>query len=77
MVSEKTRQTTEMVNNSIKQSLQKTGTVSERDLSDLKDIANYAITTENDKDFALKLTKYVKNTAEWSINRGFSVVAVS
>ena len=76
MVSEKTRQTTEMVNNSIKQSLQKTGTVSERDLSDLKDIANYAITTENDKDFALKLTKYVKNTAEWSINRGFSVVAM-
>ena len=69
MVSENTKNSAELV----KKSIQKNG-INASDLSDLHDLALYAIESEHDAEWALRITKYVKSACDWGIASGIDVV---
>lgn len=69
MVSEKTIRVADEVKNSIA----RVG-INVTDLSDLRDIATYAIETEHDIKWALKVSNYVKLACEYSISHGIEVL---
>ena len=69
MVSEKTISVADEVKNSIS----RVG-INVNDLSDLRDIATYAIETEHDIKWALKVSNYVKLACEYSISHGIEVL---
>ena len=69
MVSEKTISVADEVKNSIA----RVG-INANDLSDLRDIAAYAIETEHDIKWALKVSNYVKLACEYSISHGVDLV---
>ena len=63
MVSENTKNSAELV----KKSIQKNG-INASDLSDLHDLALYAIESEHDAEWALRITKYVKSACDWELH---------
>src|SRR5574344_2705907 len=69
MVSESTRQIAESIKNSIKQK-----GMNHSDLSDLLDIASHVLENEDDRDYAIKITAYVKQSSEWAIQNGIEIL---
>lgn len=69
MVSEKTIRVADEVKNSIA----RVG-INVTDLSDLRDIATYAIETEHDIKWAIKVSNYVKSACEYGISHGIEVL---
>lgn len=69
MVSESTRRIADSIKNSIKQK-----GINHCDLSDLLDIASHVIENEDDRDYAIKITTYVKQSSEWAIQNGIEIL---
>jgi len=69
MVSDKTKDLANLIKNSIK-----TKGINYNDLSDLLDIASYVLDNEDDRDYAIKITSYIKKSAEWAIQNGIEVL---
>lgn len=69
MVSEQTRGTADSIKNYIKQH-----GIESRSLFDLLDVAKIAFEKENDTEWALKVTSYIKECCTWAIQKGVEVV---
>lgn len=69
MVSEQTKQIADSIKNSIKQK-----GINHCDLSDLLDIASHVLENEDDRDYAIKITTYVKQSSEWAIQNGIEIL---
>lgn len=69
MVSESTKRLADDCKNSIKRC-----GVNYKDLSDLLDIATYAIDTEHDVKWALKVTDYIKNCCDYGIRNRIDIL---
>lgn len=69
MVSDNTRQIADSIKNSIKQK-----SMNYNDLSDLLDIASHVLENEDDRDYAIKITSYVKKSSEWAIANNIDVL---
>ena len=69
MVSEQTRATADDIKNYIKQH-----GIEYRSLFDLLDVAKVAFEKENDTEWALKVTSYIKDCCTWAIQKGVEVV---
>ena len=69
MVSEQTRGTADNIKNYIKQH-----GIESRSLFDLLDVAKIAFEKENDTEWALKVTSYIKECCRWAIQKGVEVV---
>lgn len=69
MVSEQTRATADDIKNYIKQH-----GIEYRSLFDLLDVAKVAFEKENDTEWALKVTSYIKECCTWAIQKGVEVV---
>lgn len=69
MVSEQTRGTADSIKNYIKQH-----GIESRSLLDLLDVAKIAFEKENDTEWALKVTSYIKDCCRWAIQKGVEVL---
>ena len=69
MVSEQTRGTADDIKNYIKQH-----GIESRSLFDLLDVAKIAFEKENDTEWALKVTSYIKECCRWAIQKGVEVL---
>lgn len=69
MVSEQTRTTADDIKNYIKQH-----GIEYRSLFDLLDVAKVAFEKENDTEWALKVTSYIKECCRWAIQKGIEVL---
>ena len=69
MVSEQTKSTADSIKNYIKQN-----GIESRSLFDLLDVAKIAFEKENDTEWALKVTSYIKECCTWAIQKGVEVV---
>lgn len=69
MVSEQTRETADDIKNYIKQH-----GIEYRSLFDLLDVAKVAFEKENDTEWALKVTSYIKKCCRWAIQKGVEVL---
>lgn len=69
MVSEQTRQTANDIKNYIKQH-----GIEYRTLFDLLDVAKTAFEKENDTEWALKVTSYIKDCCKWAIQNSIEVL---
>ena len=69
MVSEQTRETADDIKNYIKQH-----GIEYRSLFDLLDVAKVAFEKENDTEWALKVTSYIKECCRWAIQKGVEVL---
>lgn len=69
MVSDNTKQIADSIKNSIKQK-----GMNYNDLSDLLDVACHVLKNENDTDYAIKITSYVKKSAEWAIQNRIEIL---
>lgn len=69
MVSEQTRTTADDIKNYIKQH-----GIEYRSLFDLLDVAKVAFEKENDMEWALKVTSYIKECCRWAIQKGVEVL---
>lgn len=69
LVSEQTRATADDIKNYIKQH-----GIEYRSLFDLLDVAKVAFEKENDTEWALKVTSYIKDCCTWAIQKGVEVV---
>lgn len=69
MVSEQTRSTADDIKNYIKQH-----GIEYRTLFDLLDVAKTAFEKENDTEWALKVTSYIKDCCRWAIQKGVEVL---
>ena len=69
MVSEQTRGTADDIKNHIKQH-----GIEFRSLFDLLDVAKIAFEKENDTEWALKVTSYIKDCCRWAIQKGVEVL---
>ena len=69
MVSEQTRATADDIKNYIK-----LHGIEYRSLFDLLDVAKVAFEKENDTEWALKVTSYIKDCCTWAIQKGVEVV---
>lgn len=69
MVSEQTKSTAESIKNYIKQH-----GIEYRSLFDLLDVAKVAFEKENDTEWALKVTSYIKECCRWAIQKGVEVL---
>ena len=68
MVSEQTRQTADDIKNYIKQH-----GIEYQSLYDLLDVAKVAFEKENDTEWALKVTSYIKECCTWAIQNSIEV----
>ena len=62
MVSEQTKSTADSIKNYIKQN-----GIEHQSLYDLLDVAKVALEKENDTEWALKVTSYIKECCTWAI----------
>ena len=69
MVSEQTKSTADSIKNYIKQN-----GIEYQSLYDLLDVAKVAFEKENDTEWALKVTSYIKECCTWAIQKGIEVV---
>lgn len=69
MVSEQTRETADDIKNYIKQH-----GIEYRSLYDLLDVAKVAFEKENDTEWALKVTSYIKDCCRWAIQNSIEVL---
>lgn len=69
MVSEQTKSTAESIKNYIKQN-----GIDYQSLYDLLDVAKVAFEKENDTEWALKVTSYIKECCTWAIQKGVEVL---
>lgn len=69
MVSEQTKSTAESIKNYIKQN-----GIESRSLFDLLDVAKVAFEKENDTEWALKVTSYIKDCCKWAIQNSIEVL---
>ena len=69
MVSEQTKSTAESIKNYIKQN-----GIEYQSLYDLLDVAKVAFEKENDTEWALKVTSYIKECCRWAIQSNVEVV---
>lgn len=69
MVSEQTRATADDIKNYIKQN-----GIDYQSLYDLLDVAKVAFEKENDTEWALKVTSYIKECCRWAIQKGVEVL---
>lgn len=69
MVSEQTRGTADYIKNHIKQH-----GIESRSLFDLLDVAKIAFEKENDTEWALKVTSYIKDCCRWAIQNSIEVL---
>lgn len=69
MVSEQTRGTADSIKNYIKQN-----GIESRSLFDLLDVAKIAFEKENDTEWALKVTSYIKDCCKWAIQNSIEVL---
>ncbi len=69
MVSEQTQETADDIKNYIKQH-----GIEYRSLFDLLDVAKIAFEKENDTEWALKVTSYIKECCRWAIQKGVEVL---
>lgn len=69
MVSEQTKSTAESIKNYIKQN-----GIEYRSLFDLLDVAKVAFEKENDTEWALKVTSYIKDCCKWAIQNSIEVL---
>lgn len=69
MVSEQTKSTAESIKNYIKQN-----GIEYQSLYDILDVARVAFEKENDTEWALKVTSYIKDCCKWAIQKGVEVV---
>lgn len=69
MVSEQTRATADDIKNYIKQH-----GIESRSLFDLLDVAKIAFEKENDTEWALKVTSYIKDCCKWAIQNSIEVL---
>ena len=69
MVSEQTRGTADNIKNYIKQH-----GIESRSLFDLLDVAKIAFEKENDTEWALKVTSYIKDCCKWAIQNSIEVL---
>ena len=69
MVSEQTRGTADDIKNYIKQH-----GIESRSLFDLLDVAKIAFEKENDTEWALKVTSYIKDCCKWAIQNSIEVL---
>lgn len=69
MVSEQTRGTADSIKNYIKQH-----GIESRSLFDLLDVAKVAFEKENDTEWALKVTSYIKDCCKWAIQNSIEVL---
>jgi predicted phage terminase large subunit-like protein len=69
LVSEQTRETADDIKNYIKQH-----GIEYRSLFDLLDVAKVAFEKENDTEWALKVTSYIKECCRWAIQKGVEVL---
>lgn len=69
MVSEQTRETADDIKNYIKQH-----GIEYRSLFDLLDVAKVAFEKENDTEWALKVTSYIKDCCKWAIQNSIEVL---
>lgn len=69
MVSEQTRETADDIKNYIKQH-----GIEYRSLYDLLDVAKVAFEKENDTEWALKVTSYIKDCCKWAIQNSIEVL---
>lgn len=69
MASEQTRGTADYIKNHIKQH-----GIESRSLFDLLDVAKIAFEKENDTEWALKVTSYIKDCCRWAIRKGVEVL---
>ena len=68
-VSDSTRQLADFVKNSILQN-----GINYNDMSDLLDIASYILEKEDDTQYAIKITSYIKQCAEWGIQNNVEIL---
>lgn len=69
MVSEQTKSTADSIKNYIKQN-----GIESRSLFDLLDVAKIAFEKENDTEWALKVTSYIKDCCKWAIQNSIEVL---
>lgn len=69
MVSDSTKQIADSIKNSIKQK-----GMNYNDLSDLLDVACHVLKNEDDTNYAIKITSYVKKSAEWAIQNRIEIL---
>lgn len=69
MVSEQTKSTADSIKNYIKQN-----GIESRSLFDLLDVAKIAFEKENDTEWALKVTSYIKDCCKWAIRNSIEVL---
>mgnify|MGYP007065845489 FL=1 len=69
MVSEQTKSTADSIKNYIKQN-----GIEYQSLYDLLDVAKVAFEKENDTEWALKVTSYIKECCTWAIQKGVEVL---
>lgn len=69
MVSEQTKSTADSIKNYIKQN-----GIESRSLFDLLDVAKVAFEKENDTEWALKVTSYIKDCCKWAIQNSIEVL---
>lgn len=71
MVSEQTRATADDIKNYIKQN-----GIDYQSLYDLLDVAKVAFEKENDTEWALKVTSYIKDCCKWAIQNSIEVLQI-
>lgn len=69
MVSEQTKSTADSIKNYIKQN-----GIEHQSLYDLLDVAKVALEKENDTEWALKVTSYIKECCTWAIQSNVEVL---